>query len=96
MAQVDTAPAILVREGKGWRQYMVVSDARVAIVHMTPALWEGWKFDRVEIQGPDDWGTLTRDQIVAWKFSGDDGLTKIAPDLGGFRDKLLERAKGDL
>ncbi len=85
---------ILVRDGDGWRQYFVVSDARVAIVHMTPALFGGWRLDRVNVQGSEDWPNMSRDLIVAWKFRADDGRTRIADDLGAFRDKLIDHANG--
>jgi hypothetical protein len=99
MAQVvpaPTAPTILVREGKDWRQYMVITDDRCAIVYMTPALWAGWKFDRVYVQGHEDWCGWSRDTIVAFKFESDDGLTRYATDLGEFRDALITRANGAL
>ncbi len=96
MAQADTEVTILVREGNGWRQYMVVSDARVAVVHMVPALLCGWNFTRVDIQGSDDWRTMSRDEIVDWKFRFNDGRTEIAPNLGSFRATLIARAYGGL
>lgn len=93
-------PVILVREGGGgttrypqWRQYMVVSDERVATVHMKPAMLGGWNFDKVDIQKGDDWPDMSRDQIVAYKMRDDDGKTKVADDLdSSFRQKLLAKA----
>jgi hypothetical protein len=95
----SVTPVILMREGnmrgKGapdWRQYLVITDGRVAIVEMTPALLGGWSFKRVTVQGNDDWPNMTRDQIVASKRQWDDGKTtepKIDPE---FRQKLLARA----
>lgn len=85
---------ILMREGDGWRQYMVVSDERVAIVHMTPALIAGWNFVRVDKQGSADWPGMSRDAIVAWKLANNDGLTRVV-DLAsdsGFRARLIARA----
>jgi hypothetical protein len=93
-------PIILVREGKlnvrsagpDWRQYMVVTDERVAVVHMVPALLSGWNFQRVDIQTGSDWEGMTRDRIVAWKFRHDD-RARLAEDLSPeFRQKLLSRA----
>ncbi len=86
-------PAVLVREGKGWRQYFVISDERVAIVHMQPALLGGWRFQRVEVQGKDDWLGMKRDAIVEYRFRADDGTTRVAEGLGDFRERLLEVAR---
>jgi hypothetical protein len=87
---------VLMREGTGWRQYMVVSDGRVAIVHMTPAIIAGWNFSRVEKQGSADWPNMSREAIVAWKLANDDGLTRIVADLdSGFRARLIARATED-
>ncbi|MGH9883889.1 MAG: hypothetical protein ACREBE_00050 [bacterium] len=86
-------PTVLVREGNGWRQYLVISDERVAIVHMKPAYLGGWRFDHVEVQGEDDWPGMKREAIVAWKFQSDDGRTRVAEDLGDFRERLLEVAR---
>jgi len=86
-------PAVLLREGVGWRQYAVISDERVVIVHMKPALLGGWRFHRVEVQGKDEWPGMKRDAIVAWKLSADDGLTRVAEGLGNFRERLLEVAR---
>ena len=95
-------PVILVREGGGgttrypkWRQYMVVSDGRVAIVHMKPAMLGGWNFEKVDVQEGDDWPGYSRDQIVDWKTKQDtDGKTKFADDLDpDFRQKLIAKAR---
>lgn len=90
---VPSEPVVLVREGTGWRQYFVISDERVAVVHMKPAYLGGWRFDHVDVQGEDDWPGMKRDAIVAWKFQSDDGLTRVAEDLGDFRERLLEVAR---
>lgn len=83
---------VLVREGMGWRQYLVVTDRRVAVVEMVPALWGGWNFQRVTIQDGDAW-TMSREHIVAWKMAHDDGRTSICGELPQeFRAKLLDRA----
>lgn len=88
---------ILCREAKigqlSWRQYLVITDNRVAIVHMVPTQWEGWRFDRVTIQGESDWSGMTRETIVSWKLDHDDGLTRIVDSLDSvFRSRLLNRA----
>jgi hypothetical protein len=88
-----TDPIVLVREGNGWRQYFVIGDERVAIVHMKPALLGGWRFHRVEVQGKHDWPRMKRDAIVEWKFHADDGRTRVAEGLGDFRERLLEVAR---
>lgn len=91
-------PRILMREGTlaryPWRQYMVVTDKRVAIIEMKPAYLGGWNIDSVTIQGDKDWPGMTRDAIVAWKFEGDDGRTReIDPaDIESFLPTLLTRA----
>lgn len=91
-------PIILVREGKmgkvHWKEYQVVTDGRVAIVDMDPALLGGWRFKSVTVQGTADWPKMSRDQIVAYKKHNDDGKTSIATDLTAeFRDKLLDKAE---
>jgi hypothetical protein len=89
---------VLIREGElrpghPWRQYLVVSDERVAVVHMEQALFGGWRFQRVDVQGKDAWPRMSRDDIVAWKFRADDGRTRVAEGLGEFRTRLLEVAR---
>jgi hypothetical protein len=87
-------PVILVREGKSWRQYLVITNERVAIVHMTPAELVGWNIHHVDIQGPDEWPGMTREAIVSWKAHTDDGHTRhvTATELGNFHGKLLASA----
>jgi hypothetical protein len=91
----NVAPTILVREGsaKGycWKQYMVVTDERVAVVEMTPAMF-GWNIGRVTVQSGDDWRGLNAAAIVAWKAQSDDRAkpaNDITPD---FLSKLLVMA----
>ncbi len=88
-------PRVMVREGSyagySWRQYFVVTDNRVAVVHMTPAMF-GWNIGRIDVQSGDDWCGMSRDQIIAWKERSDDGITGFDPDLGDFRATLLARA----
>ena len=87
----ELKPTILVREGEDgdWRQYFVVTDERVAIVHMVPALC-GWNIDRVHVQGSDSWSTMSRDEIVAWRLHHDGGTTLVAGDIGAvFYARLL-------
>jgi hypothetical protein len=85
-------PVIMVSEGTTpgyrWRQYSVITDGRVAIVELLPAMLCGWKFHRVTVQSHDDWGDRTRDQIVAYMRASAYPPT-MAPDLGVFRDELL-------
>ena len=87
------------REGmlgaNGWRQYFVVTDSRVAVVHMVPALWGGWSFERTEVrEGEDHWPNMSADLIVEWQmYNNYDGLTRIVDNLDDeFRAKLLSRA----
>lgn len=92
MAHEQTNPAILMREGTEpgyrWRQYLVISDERVAIVHMVPALF-GWNFGMVDIQGASDWPGMARDAIVAWKHTHNDGRTLDATLDDSARARLL-------
>lgn len=89
----NSQPTILVREGKGWRQYLVISNERVAIVEMVPALLSGWNFQRVSVQGSTDWPGMSRDAIVAWKFRNDDGRTAAASVPASFLATLLKNAR---
>lgn len=86
---------IMVAEGSDprypWRQYFVITDGRVAIVEMLPALLAGWKFHRVTIQEGDSWPGMSRDQIVRFKMDSN-YPPAMAPDLGEFRATLLEKA----
>lgn len=85
---------VLMREGAyggcAWRQLFVITDRRVAIVEMTPALLGGWCLGRVTIQGADDW-SMDESAIVAWKMAGDDGRTTVLREFHPpeFRTKLL-------
>ena len=89
----DITPAIIMREGNGWRQYLVVSNERVAIVHMKPASLRGWNIERVAHQGAEDWPKMSRDQIVDWKRANDDGFTVWNPAVAPtFRDRLFSVA----
>lgn len=85
-------PVIMVSEGRyascHWRQYFVITDARCAVVEMTPALWGGWRFHSVMVQSDESWRGMTRDQIVQWKIASGHPVA-MAPDLGDFRGKLL-------
>lgn len=75
-----------------WRQYLVITDERVAVVEMEPALLSGWNMTKVWVQGAADW-PLSRDRIVAWKMANDDGKTTIARNLPSeFRAQLLAKA----
>jgi hypothetical protein len=89
-----TEPAIMVAQGTNpkymWRQYYIVTDERCVCVEMLPALLSGWKFHRVSVQ--DSWQGCTRDQIVAWKLQHSQPIA-MAPDLGGFRERLLAVAE---
>jgi len=89
-------PTIMVSEGTTpgylWRQYIVITDGRVAIVEMLPALLFGWKFHRVTVQSHDDWGSSTRDSIVAYMLASAHPPV-MAPDLGEFRARLLAVAE---
>lgn len=93
--------AILMREGDGgrdypshrWRQYIIVGDGVVYIVHMTPALLGGWNFGRVDRQGESEWPGMSRDEIIAWKVRNNyDGLTRPTNDLGEFGFRLIQHA----
>jgi hypothetical protein len=60
-------PTVFMREGKSWRHYSVVTDQRVTLVELVPALFEGWRVDRIEIQeGPDSWGDQSQESISSW------------------------------
>lgn len=91
-ADTDT---VLVREGSygsvHWRQYIAIGDGCVAIVHMIPALLGGWRFDRVDCQGASDWGTMSRDSILAWKMAQDDGRTERATLDAGFCARMFAK-----
>lgn len=85
---------ILAREGTDpkyrWLQYMVVTDHRVAVIEMIPALF-GWNLGKVTIQtGKDYWGDMTEAQIVAWKLQTDEYARIVNDDLNGFRARLLQ------
>lgn len=87
---------ILMREGSNWRQYLVVGDGVVFIMHMVPALF-GWNFGMIDRQGSADWPNMDRAAIVAWKMRNDDGLTQIADHdtdfrYSDFRQRLVSRA----
>lgn len=84
---------ILMREGENWRQYLLVGDERVLVVHMVPALFGGWRFDRVNKQFADDWPSMPREAIIAWKMRNDDGRTKIAEISDDWRARLISYAE---
>jgi hypothetical protein len=92
---------IMMREGTlnprakspDWRQYLVITDRKVVLVEMTPAILFGWNFQRVTVQDGDSWG-MSRDAIVAWKLANDDRshvVTDLDPE---FRAKLLTMGNG--
>lgn len=93
VTEIEASEAtILVSEGTTpgyrWRQYQVITDGRVVIVELLPALLYGWKFHRVTVQSSEDWPNMTRDQIVAYRLA-DAHPAAMAGDLGEFREKLL-------
>lgn len=94
MSNATQSPAtILLREGLQWRQYLVITDGRVAIVSMSPALLGGWRFVGVDIQSCADWSGMTAAAITAWKLANDDGRTTIVVAIDAdFRARLLARA----
>lgn len=62
--------------GKPWRQYALIADGRVIIMHLRPALLEGWNVERIEAQGEAEWSDMRADSIRAFKSECDDGLTR--------------------
>lgn len=70
MARETTMPIVRVREGeimrRRWRQYEVISDDSVIIIHMNEALF-GWNFGRVERQGTEAWCGMNAAGILAFK-----------------------------
>lgn len=96
LQSIATDPVIMVAEGTNpkyaWRQYFVITDERCVWVEMLPALFSGWKFHRIGVQSGDDWRGCTRDQIVAYKLAHCAPIA-MAPDLGGFRERLLAVAE---
>lgn len=83
---------ILMREGENWRQYLLVGNERVYVVHMVPAVL-GWNLGRVDKQGAVEWPNMSRDAIVAWKMHNDDGRTKIADISDEWRARLISYAE---
>lgn len=86
---------ILVREGElspgnKWRQYLIVSNERVFVVHMTQAMF-GWNIGRIDKQGAAEWPGMDCEAIVAWKLH--DERTRVADDLGDFRERLISRVE---
>lgn len=71
------------REGRigrhPWRHYLVIADRQVTIIDAQPAFLGGWRFVGCEVQGPSDWGSLTADQIVAWKERAGHDLAPCEP-----------------
>ena len=92
---MNIEPVIMVAEGSDpryqWRQYFVITDGRCAIVEMLPAMICGWKFHRVIVQSGEDWPGMSRDDIVRYKQASAHA-PHMAPELGDFRAKLLEKA----
>lgn len=65
-----------------WFHYLVIEDGRVTLIEMEQAVL-GMNFGRVKVQDSDDWGGMTAEQIVAWKFgSGDVRLREVPKDEG--------------
>ena len=83
------------RPSPSWRHYMVVTDGRVAIVEMVPALLAGWNVRCVTVQGPEAWDG-TEAEIVAWKTAHVPGYAPISEvsveSLGAFGPRLLDIA----
>jgi hypothetical protein len=89
-------PTIMVREGTigkhAWKQFMVITDQRVALVEMTPAIL-GWNIGKVTVQSGEDWASMDESAIVAWKLRNDDKSVVVAPEsLSDFLPKLLKVA----
>ncbi len=55
-----------------WRQLMIISDARLVLVEMVPALLHGWNVSRVTVQDGDAWKGYSEASIVAFKLASDD------------------------
>lgn len=65
---------------KRWRQYSIIDDGKVTIVHMAPAELAGWNIERVEVQDADEWAGMSAAQIVIYKLES--GTTYEACDPG--------------
>jgi hypothetical protein len=87
---------ILIAEGRygacHWRQYLVVTDERVVVVHMEPTIWGGWRFLRIDVQDGEEWRGMTIDAILRYK-TVPGHVPAIAPIWGDFRARLLAVAK---
>lgn len=89
---------VLIREGSYgralgnvcWRQYLIVTDERVAIVDMVPAMY-GWNFGKVTVQDGDAWRGQDCDSILDWKRRAGDEPVLARID-GVDRAKLLALA----
>lgn len=88
---------VLLAEGRygtcHWRQYLVVTDERVAVVHMEPTLWGGWRFLRIDVQDGDAWRGMTIEAIIRYKTVPGGHVPALAPPLGDFRARLLAAAE---
>lgn len=72
-------------EEKSWKQYIIIRDGRVTIMHMVPALF-GWNVGHIDQQGGDDWPGMSADSILLWKQHNGGDFDIVD---GGERDEVL-------
>ena len=93
-----TAELFYAREDpKGrWKHLMAISDGKLVLFEMEPALLVGWNCKRTTVQGSDDWGGMSAAGIVAFKQSSGDKLLRpaTAGEIEWMRSKLSATGGG--
>lgn len=61
-----------------WKHLMAISDGKLVLFEMVPAILAGWNCERTTVQGADAWGSMTAASIVAFKEQSGDDLLRSA------------------
>ena len=61
-----------------WKHLMAISDGRLVLFEMEPAIIAGWNCKRTTVQSGDDWDGMSAASIVAFKQQSGDNLLRPA------------------
>ena len=61
-----------------WKHLMAISDGRLVLFEMVPAILAGWNCERTTVQGDNEWGGMGAASILAFKQQSGDKLLRPA------------------
>lgn len=61
-----------------WKHLMAISDGKLVLFEMVPAILAGWNCARTTVQGAEAWNSMNAASIVAFKERSGDNLLRPA------------------